>query len=390
MTAVQSLDPWGEDRPLTARNWVFDIILGLLPIALSLPAGNRHFSVAILVGIAVAVRRRWLMLSVALLTIAGIWQVVTGDINYGADIFYCLVTFRLGAHRDPRTRRLGLVFCAVVVAGAAGWTALQPAVGGSDWWRHAGAAAIMAGLSALVVFGGWLTGYVRYQRREVIRDRVAVQLQSAEERRLRDLIDQQQQRIAIASDMHDVVAHSWAVVAAQADGARYLLRTEPDRAEEALSVIGETARSAMTDIRGLLSRLRDDSGGEVPLSLDEPEQLIARLRDAGVSLQVHREGTPTADPTLRATTSRILTESLTNALKHGDLRSPVQVAEDWTGGYRLTVSNAAGARPVGKGGHGLRGMRERVDACGGSMTAAATDDGNLWQLDVFIPEGSHS
>lgn len=383
--SAADLDPWGEDRPLTARNWAADIVLGVLPIALSLPAGNRLFGVAVLVGVAVAIRRRWLMMSVALLTVAGLWQVIYGEINYAADAFYCLVTFRLGADRDRATRRIGLAFCAVVIAGATGWTTLQLPVGGSDWWRRAIAAAIMAGLSALVVVGGWLTGYVRYQRREVIRDRVGLELQSAEERRLRDLVAQQQQRIAIASDMHDVVAHSWAVVAAQADGARYLLRTDPERAEEALSVIGETARAAMTDIRGLLSRLRDD-GSEAPLTLDQPEALIQRLRDVGVSLEVHQEGTPSADPQLTATASRVLTESLTNALKHGDLRSPVRVREDWTDGYRLTVTNAAGARPVGTHGHGLRGMRERVVAAGGVMRAEPADAGTRWQVEVSIPK----
>lgn len=382
--SATDLDPWGEDRPLTVRNWAADIVLGLLPIALSLPAGNRLFGVAALVGVAVAIRRRWLMTSVALLTVAGLWQVIAGDINYGADAFYCVVTFRLGADRDRATRRIGLVFCAVVIAGATGWTALQPTVGGGEWWRRVVTAAIMAGLSALVVVGGWLTGYVRYQRRQVIRERVGLELQSAEERRLRDLVTQQQQRIAIASDMHDVVAHSWAVVAAQADGARYLLRTDPERAEEALSVIGETARAAMTDIRGLLSRLRDD-GSDAPLTLDQPDALIQRLRDAGVSLEVHRHGTPSADPQLTTTASRVLTESLTNALKHGDLRSPVQVREDWTDGYRLTVTNAAGARPVGSSGHGLRGMRERVSAAGGTICAESIDAGTRWQVDVFIP-----
>ncbi|PWJ26863.1 signal transduction histidine kinase [Branchiibius hedensis] len=388
MTSTLQVDPWGEDAPLTKRGWAIDIAIGLVPIAITAVNGLHSWPAAILLGVALAIRRRWLAASVALAIIAAIWQVADGNINYVADLGYALIAFRLGAHRDRAVRRFGLIACTVAVVVATVWIAVQggapPAVA-TDLTHRLIAGAILGGLTALVVFGGWVTGYLRYQSRQVVRDRIGLELQSAEERRLRDLVTQQQQRIAIASDMHDVVAHSWAVVAAQADGARYLLRTDPDRAEEALSVIGETARSAMTDIRGLLSRLRDDDS-DAPLTLDQPDALIQRLRDAGVSLEVTQEGTPSADPQLTATASRVLTESLTNALKHGDLRTPVRVREDWSDGYRLSVTNSAGARPVGTNGHGLRGMRERVVAAGGMMRAEPADAGTRWQVDVFIPE----
>lgn len=384
MTSTLQVDPWGEDEPLTIRGWVVDILIGLVPIAITAVDGLHSWPAAILLGIALAIRRKWLAVSVSLSIVAAIWQVIDGNINYVADLGYALITFRLGAHRQRAVRRFGLIACAAAVVVASTWIAVEPGMDGEAGDRLA-AVVIMGGLTALVVFGGWVTGYLRYQQRQVIRERIGLELQSAEERRLRDLVTGQQQRIAIASDMHDVVAHSWAVVAAQADGARYLLRTDPDAAEEALSVIGETARSAMTDIRGLLSRLRDD-GSEAPLTLDQPDALIQRLRDVGVSLEVHQEGTPSADPQLTATASRVLTESLTNALKHGDLRSPVRVREDWTDGYRLTVTNAAGTRPVGTHGHGLRGMRERVTAAGGMMRAEPADAGTRWQVDVSIPK----
>ena len=108
----------------------------------------------------------------------------------------------------------------------------------------------MATAAAVVLLGGWVAGYVRWQRRDALRARVDARLQAAEERRLRDLVALERERVRIAADMHDVIAHSWAVVAAQADGARYTLRADPDRTEDALEVIGETARTAMTDVRG--------------------------------------------------------------------------------------------------------------------------------------------
>lgn len=383
-------DPWAEDQPLRPRDWVVDIAIGLIPIVISTVNVLHSWPSAVLLGVALAIRRRWLAAAVALAVAAAVWQVVTDDINYAADLGYALIAFRLGAHRDPRVRRAGLIATVVAIVIAAGWLLTQPGDAPSDWSRRLVAAVILAGLTALVVGGGWVTGYLRHQRRQVVRDRVAAQLQSAEERRLRDLIDQQQQRISIASDMHDVVAHSWAVVAAQADGARYLLHSDPDRAEEALSVIGETARSAMTDIRTLLDRLRDDETGEVTLSPDDPGRLIERLRAAGVRLEVQQTGTPSADADVRVTAGRILTESLTNALKHGDLRKPVAVREDWSAGYSLSVTNTTGAKPVGTTGHGLRGMRERVAAAGGSMRSGPVAAGSNWQLEVFIPRKGSS
>ena len=101
-----------------------------------------------------------------------------------------------------------------------------------------------ASLAALVAGGGWAAGYVRWQSRA----RITAQVQAGLE----------QERTRIAADMHDLVAHTWAVVAAQADGARYALGSSSvDRkAEEALEVIADTARGSIADLRDLLAELR--------------------------------------------------------------------------------------------------------------------------------------
>ena len=133
----------------------------------------------------------------------------------------------------------------------------------------------------MVVVGSWIAGYLRWQRRQAVQARADATLQALESRRLHDLYEQEQERSRIAADMHDLVAHSWAVVAAQADGARYVVREDPDRAQQALTVIGDTARSAMDDVRVLLGRLREQPPAEQALVFEQPDALVARMRDAG-------------------------------------------------------------------------------------------------------------
>ena len=226
-------------------------------------------------------------------------------------------------------------------------------------------------------------GYLRWQRRQAIQARADATLQELERRRLRDLYEQEQGRSRIAADMHDLVAHSWAVVAAQADGARYLVQTDPDRAQQALAVIGDTARSAMGDVRVLLDRLRDQQSSDEGLEFEEPDALVARMRASGMDVRLERHGGPTPAGLLETTTRRLLTESLTNALKHGDLSQPVEVAEDWSDGYRLRVTNAAAASNGDDPGHGLVGMAERIALAGGTLTAER--QGDRWVLAAHVP-----
>jgi signal transduction histidine kinase len=188
-------------------------------------------------------------------------------------------------------------------------------------------------------------------------------------------------------------------VAAQADGARYQIRADPARAEEALEVIGQTARSAMLDVRSLLTRLRERRELEVGLTLGSSEDVMARMRASGMALELSRRGEPPlhqGDAVL-VTARLALAEALTNALKHGDLTRSVTVDEDWTAGYLLRVVNAvtdivavrrAGTTRPGTGdGHGLLGMTERVSELGGRVDAGpeAGSDGGRWVTEVTIP-----
>jgi signal transduction histidine kinase len=395
---VSAAGAWVEDDRPGRRGLLVDLAGALAFGALAVLVGAAQSGWSALAGgllaAAFAVRRvRW-WAAVALAVAAGLVQVVVGDLNVVADLAFAPVAFTLGSHRSSAVRRLGLLACGLGVVGAAAWAGVQ-ATGARATSGPALSAAGMATAAALVLGGGWVAGYVRWQRREGLRALLDGRLRAAEERRLRDLVALEQERVRIAADMHDVIAHSWAVVAAQADGARYAMRTDPDAAEAALGVIGETARGAMTDVRGLLGRLRDPELAEADPDLGDADELVARMQASGMTVDVHREGAPDPGSAVADAARRVLAEALTNALKHGDLSAPVRVEEAGGPVHRLTVTNAvagpgAPGAPAAPGeGHGLQGMRERVLRAGGRLSAGPTADGR-WVVDVELPRDGAS
>ena len=208
------------------------------------------------------------------------------------------------------------------------------------------------------------------------RDGRLTQYKAVEEQRLaqRNVVVEQE-RNRIARDMHDVVAHSLAVVIAQADGARYARAQNPEAVDEALSTISTTAREALGDVRILLTRLRqDDAAGPQPV-LADLDRLVAQMRSTGLDIDWTTTGTPTTlGSGAQLAVYRIVQEALTNALRHGDAGRAVYLSLAWTDGWvAVTIDNAVGvtdtAERAGEIGHGLPGMRERALLAGGSLAA---------------------
>ena len=199
----------------------------------------------------------------------------------------------------------------------------------------------------------------------------------------------EQERVRIARDMHDVVAHSLAVVIAQADGARYAAAADPAVATDALATISSTARSALADVRLLLGQLRHRQGDGPQPTLADLEELYAQVRAAGVPLRVDVDPAPPGEPTAAAQLAvyRILQEALTNALRHGAPGSAVDVRLSWLPDrVELDVRNPVvpGSQP-GRSGHGIIGMRERAQLAGGRLDAA--DEGGAFIVRATIPLG---
>jgi signal transduction histidine kinase len=193
-----------------------------------------------------------------------------------------------------------------------------------------------------------------------------------------------EERLHIARELHDVVAHRMAVVNVQAGVAEHLLRSRPDDAAAALHIVRSSAQAALDNLGSILNVLRSagqsDTSVEPAPTLTELTALIESYRDAGLTVEYETSGAPRplADTTQLAL-YRTVQEALTNAHKYGDghVRLRISHAAD---GVSVELSNPVAPPSAGDvqpasdaasetGGFGLMGMRERVLAAGGSLHA---------------------
>ncbi|MFJ4224210.1 histidine kinase [Microbacterium sp. NPDC089695] len=238
------------------------------------------------------------------------------------------------------------------------------AFGSGSGWDKITAGTLLLALSLLALGFSWVCGLLWRVILRARRTRTA-QLQAE------SLAAEEQERVRIARDMHDIVAHSLAVVIAQADGARYAAAAKPEMATEALGTIAQTARGALSDVRLLLTQLRHRQGDGPQPTLADLEALFAQVRQAGIEPRITIDPTPPGEPpgAIQLAVYRILQEALTNALRHGDGAVDVHLA--WLPDrVDIRVRNTvAPHRTAAAGGHGLIGMRERAQLVGGSLQA---------------------
>ncbi|QDH10617.1 sensor histidine kinase [Nocardioides dongxiaopingii] len=193
------------------------------------------------------------------------------------------------------------------------------------------------------------------------------------------------ERARIAREMHDVVAHGLTVMVVQADGARYAAAQDPAVATDTLARIAATGREALTDMRQLLGLLRaEESSGRSPLpGLDDLPGLLAAAGTGGdedaVHLDVDLVGLDQPVPTAAGLTAyRVVQEALTNVHKHAGPGVRVRVSVHVAEAIRVeVVDDGRGAAAPDGGGHGLLGMRERVDVHGGTLETGPRPDGGF-------------
>jgi len=198
------------------------------------------------------------------------------------------------------------------------------------------------------------------------------------------------ERARIAREMHDSVAHHLTMIVALSDGALRAVTRAPEEASDAIRDVSSTAREALSETRRLLGVLRADSGGDPrqPLpGLADMDDLLARVRAAGLPVRYERSGTPAvAPPGIQLAVFRLVQEALTNTMKHGGpgataaVRLQVTPAE-----VRVQVDDdgagdTAGPHPAGGG---MTGMRERVSAFGGEL-ACGPRDPHGWRVTALL------
>ncbi|WP_424892829.1 sensor histidine kinase [Streptomyces sp. XH2] len=348
---------WYWDRP-DALGYTLICVINLLL------AARRSAPVAVFAGAAAL----WLWYIAA-----GFWPVVNSAALMLA--LYTVASMRRTAHAAA----CGVAFAAVWVAGAlfAGSNAPTTAIAQAlvvpfIMWKFGDNARKLGARNRTL---SELTGQLRREREENARRAVA------------------EERVRIARELHDVVAHHMSVISVQAGLAHYVFTADPGTAHGALGTISAASGEALEELRRLLAVLRvgpegvgERAGEEGPYQptpgLDRLQDMAARVRAAGVEveLQIVGERRPLAQgPDLCA--YRVVQEALTNVIKHArPARATVHVAfQPHQLSVRVTDDGRGNvpAIPVPSGGHGLIGMRERARIYGGTLAAGPRDEGGF-------------
>jgi signal transduction histidine kinase len=363
----------------------FDALLALALAALFIVEGatEQGFAgkrpVGILVGCAfalsLAVRRRYPVVPLAFGVFAIEFANLVGPNALGntAALLFAIVIaiYSAGAYALGRPM---LIACGVLVAAAIPLAAIEPGqtVTGSD-----------IGFFVMFFGGPFAVGRLMHWRRA--RD---TEIVHESEERTRTAITEERTRIA--RELHDVIAHAVSVVVLQSRGARKLIEPEQAEVRQALDTIEHSASEALTEMRRLLSLLREQDE-EIALapqpSLTRLQALADGARAAGLDVQLEVAGSLEDLPAaVDVSGYRIVQEALTNAIKHaGPARASVRIERGDRELNIEVVDDGAGKQAAESGGHGLVGMRERVAVYGGRLEAGPQSNGRGYAVRVQLP-----
>jgi signal transduction histidine kinase len=233
-----------------------------------------------------------------------------------------------------------------------------------------------------VVIVGWLAGENtrgRLAYAQELVERAAERERERVDRALRAVVEE---RLRIARDLHDIVAHAMSVIAIRSGVARVVLDTHPDEAREALRIVETTSKQALAEMRLMVGVLRQSEDnvelGPAP-GLADLRDLVGQVGQAGVEVNIDVDiagDTPTLPAGIDLSAYRIIQEALTNVVRHAGPTTAhvtvrqrhdqleIEVVDDGEQTGRPAVVASAGQ------GHGLVGMRERVGLFGGNLSAA--------------------
>ena len=260
----------------------------------------------------------------------------------------------------------------------------------------------------LAAVGAWLVGLVVRKQLDARAEHIAALAERAELLAAKQEESERRatlaERLRIARELHDIVAHHLSVVVIQAQGAQRMADRDPARARTAMADVERTGRTALEEMRRLLGLLGSgepavampDGAYVPPLGLADVDDLAERLRRAGLDVTVVRRGeAPEIPEDVGLTVYRIVQEALTNVLKHaGPAAATVELAlthEEGAGQLGVTVTDdgrgasAALDAPPGAG-RGTAGMRERVASLGGKLSLGPQPGGGF-RVHATIPLG---
>jgi signal transduction histidine kinase len=387
---VQYLQRVSRIRYLS-RTYVVDLLIALLLIAAMLEVlVGRHSPDAphttlwfVLPAIAILVlpiiARRWFPFAPAAhwLLAAGISFVDWRLIPFAISIFVVglVAAFLLGNLRDPVQAGIGL---ALVIGGPA--TVVYKIPG------HTTAMLIFIPLEFTIA---WVGGFAL---RERVEQAEAAEVRASLAERERDAaarIAVAEERVRIARELHDIVAHAVSVMVLQVGAVRHKLPDALAEDSDALRGVEQVGRTALAEMRGLLAAMRRD-GEEAELipqpGLDGLDALLEEIGRAGLPVQLHVDGEPAALPRgIDLSAYRIVQEGLTNALKHARASNAEVTVRYRPDELQIEVrDNGEGSSTSNGLGHGLVGVRERVKIYGGQMSAGSAN-GSGFILSTRLP-----
>ena len=426
-----SAEPRPSRPPLTKRmrpvHWIaIDCVVGAFLAIIdgaqtgrSFPGGQAKWPLVLLfmavVFIPVALRRRAPNTAFGALLVLGVLMdrlsaAATATVFLGAA--FVLYTVTVEGRKRTGAAALGLMLAVMVFLTVAGTTS-RPRGGDA-----AGAVFVPVGLASVLA---WMTGYSVRQRRLYV---VTLQQQAAHSAVA-------EERLRIARELHDVVAHSMSVIAVQAGYGQYVIDASPDGARDALGAIQATSRDALEEMRRMLGVLRQqdvtpgpamagpatgqEPAGQAPVDGQAPagggttarqaplapapglarlDRLIERTRGAAVRVRLEVSGHPRPAPAgVDLSAYRIIQEALTNVVRHAGTGASCVVHVGYTDSDLVIRVTDDGGLPVALPsvsvaaagtGHGIIGMRERVHLCGGTFSAGSLPNSGF-QVTATLP-----
>jgi signal transduction histidine kinase len=382
---------------LSERRWLaFALAVALAELALLILTATPHaraagpgLPLALVACIPIVALRRWPLPVLAVTTAAMAVILATGAASLPFGLAIGLAAYGTAASRPrrvsiPAAAAAAAVLSAAVIYAAAGVPFANPAT------------EALVGLVPLVA--AWFVGDTAAARQRYL----AGLAEQAERERAAEADHAQRQvreeRVRIAHELHDVVAHTLAVITVQAGVGRRLMARNPEAAGSALESIEMIGRTAQDELRVVLGLLRDESAGAAALTpaprLADLKELADSVRALGtpVDLRLPDGGRPLS-PALELSIYRVVQEALTNVVKHAPgAQAEVELA--FAGGeVRIEVTDhgppggvltAAQRGP----GHGIVGMRERIAAFGGRLAAGPLDGGGFRVRATIPAEGA--
>ncbi|MEV4000477.1 sensor histidine kinase [Streptomyces halstedii] len=392
---------------------VRDTVNGIVALGYYPHGGPEHWAVpsvwlagAVLGAGLLFVRRRWPVVVLVTLTVVAVASLMTAGVIGVLGLCLGFSAAAVASSRDARTTWL-LVTAAAVTTSAALWWLQEIGIlemllwtgyyAEEPYWHlteppfspERRIVSIILLLGSLLA--GVLVGVAARDRRRHALDIEGRYRAVARERDTSAALVRTAERERLAREMHDVVAHSVSVMIALSDGAAAAFDRAPDASREALGELSRTGREALADMQRVLGAL--DPADATPQGADL-DAVVRRFRTAGMAVTATGLDTPLPpDTALRLAVTRIVTEALTNVLRHAPGAPAVSVAVRRTPStVEVDIVNEAGTGPgTGSGTErGIVGMRERVALLGGHMMAGPRTAGG-WHVHVELscPGAAH-